>query len=245
MTLTGDFLDEKELEADYPSAFGITFTPQVSGIALAILGIVGAGYIYFNMVAPARAKYQEVLTQEQQTAGQLQGLKSGDIQQQIAELNAEIERQEALKSTILAMYTNESDLETLLIDLNSFIAANQGTLLQYQPDSGVTVVEDASLGTELQGKVKRKGISLTIEGTFKQTKGIIRDIERLQPLLMVKNINSSISEEPTAALSSDRSAIVPQQEAKLKTQIQLDAILARTPEELEAAKATAEEAPQQ
>lgn len=240
MTLSGDFLDEKELEADYPSAFGITFTPKVTGIALGVLGIVGAGYIYLNMVAPARTKYQEVRDRQEQTQGQLRGLQTGELQQQFAELNAELERQQALKENVLAMFTNERDLDTLLLDLNSFIAANQGELLQYQPDSGTSIVQDNSLGAGLQGKLKRKGISLTIEGTFSQTKAILRDIERLQPLLMVKNISSTISEEPTVVLTSNGNEIVPQQQAQLKTQIQLDAILPLT--EAEQAAQTESEA---
>ncbi|MGV2827045.1 type II and III secretion system protein [Myxosarcina sp. GI1(2024)] len=246
MTFTGDFLDEEKLEQYYPSAFGITFTPQITGIALAVLGIVGAGYIYFNMVAPVRQQYQQVQDKQQQTEGQLQGLKTGDLQRQFAELNQELERQKALKDSIIAMFANESDLDTLLLDLNSFIVANQGKLLQYQPDSGTNIVQDSSLGDGLEGKLKRKGISLSIEGTFAQTKGILRDIERLQPLLLIKSINSTVSEEPTVVLTSDRGEIVPQQEAKLQTQIQLDAILPLTEEELQAAQeATTEQETQQ
>lgn len=241
MTLSGDFLDEKELESDYPSAFGITFTPQITGIALAVLGIVGALYIYFNMVAPARTKYQEAKDKEQQTQGQLRQIETGDLQQQLDELNSELERQQTLQERVLAMYTEESDLDTLLLDLHSFIAANQGELLQYQPDSGTSIVQDNTLGEGLAGKLKRKGISMTFEGTFAQTKAILRDIERLKPLLMVRSLSSTVSEEPTVVLTSNGDEIVPQQEATLKTQVQLEAILPLTEAEL-AAQETTEEA---
>lgn len=34
-------------EADYPSAFGITFTPKISGIAIGVGGFLIAGYLFF------------------------------------------------------------------------------------------------------------------------------------------------------------------------------------------------------
>ena len=64
MTFADDFaLDEKELEGDYPSAFGITFTPMVSGIAIAVAGITLAIYGFTRYVQPAKEEYQQKLTQ--------------------------------------------------------------------------------------------------------------------------------------------------------------------------------------
>ena len=120
-------------------------------------------------------------------------------------------------------------------------------LIQYQPDGGVTTVDDDSLGSGVQGKLKRKGISMTIEGTFNETMQILQDLERLQPLLMIQTIGSTVTEKPTAILTSNRSEIVPQKQAELSTQIKLDAILPASQEELEQARkadaeATAQEA---
>ena len=242
MTFTDDLELDKELESDYPSAFGITFTPLVSGIGLAVVGIVGAGYIFMNMVAPAREQYKQASAKKQELQGQLDKIKTGDLQLKLEQLQGELEAQKVLKSRVIAMFTSEKDLETLLIDLNSFITANQGELIQYQPDAKVSNVSDGSLGAAVNGKIKRKGISLTIEGTFNQTKSILRDLERLQPLLMVKNISFQVGEKPTAILTGSQSEIVSGQEAKLKTQLKLDAILPSSQEELEAAKKADEQA---
>ena len=71
MTFADDFLDEdKGLDGDYPSAFGVTFTPMVIGIVLGIFGLVGAGYIYTKVASEARTKYQAIKTQLDQKQGQ-------------------------------------------------------------------------------------------------------------------------------------------------------------------------------
>ena len=248
MTFADDFaLDEKELGEDYPSAFGITFTPKVSGIAIAVAGITLAVYGFVQYVQPAREVYQQKLTKKQELQQQLNSIKSGDADLKLAQLEADLEASKLLKFRVLSMFTSESDLETLLIDLNSFIASNQAELIQYQPDSDISVVEDASLGAEVQGKLKRKGISLTVEGSFAETRQFLRDLERLQPLLMVQNISSTVTEEPTAVLTNTtegQTLIVPKTDAELKTQINLDAILPMSQEELEQARKADAEAEQ-
>ncbi|MBE9166765.1 type II and III secretion system protein [Pleurocapsales cyanobacterium LEGE 06147] len=243
MTLADDFISEdgSELAADYPTAFGITFTPTVSGIVLAVVGLVGAGYIFMNMVKPALESYEQVKSQQQEKQGQIDRLKSGDLQQQVTNLNAELQAEQDLKSRILTLFTNEKDLDTLLLDLSSFIAANQGKLINYTPDSSVVTIQDGSLGTEVNGKLKKISIALEIEGTFSQIQAILRDLERLQPLLVVQSYSSKVSQPPTAVLSVSTGELVPSKEAKLQTQLKLDAILPLSPQEQEQAEQQNEE----
>lgn len=245
MTFADDFATDEQLAEDYPTAFGITFTPTIIGVALAVAGVTLAIYGFMKYVKPAQAEYQQNITQKEQLQAQLNSIKSGDLQLKLAQLQADLEEKQVLKSRVLSMFTSEDDLETLLIDLNSFIATNQGDLIQYQPDSNVSTVSDASLGSGVQGKLKRKGISMTFEGTFTQTKQILQDLERLQPLLMVKSISSTVAEKPTAILTGNRSSIVSQKQAELKTQIKLDAILPLSQAELEQARRADEQAAQQ
>ena len=241
MTFADDFASD-ELEEDYPSAFGITFTPPIIGIAIAVAGITLSIYGFMKYVKPAQATYQQTITQKDTLQAQLNSIKSGDLQLKLAQLQSDLNEKKVLKARVLSMFTSEDDLETLLIDLNKFIATNQGNLTQYQPDSNVSTVSDASLGSGVQGKLKKKGISMTFEGTFNETKQILQDLERLQPLLMVQSISSTVTEEPTAILTSSNSSIVPQKQAELRTRIRLDAILPMSQAELEQAIKTDERA---
>lgn len=238
MTFADDFATEKGVAEDYPSAFGISFTPKVTGIAIAIAGVALAAYAFINFVSPAQAKYKEASTKKIELQGQLDKIKTGDLQLKLAELEVDLADQKVLKSRVLSMFTNENDLDTLLLDLNNFIGSNEATLIEYLPEGGVTKIEDASLGAEIQGKLQRKSISLSLKGTFTETKQILQDLERLQPLLMVQTINSTVEDKPKAILTSNQGGIVFQQEAELKTQIKLDAILPLSQAELEEAKKT-------
>ena len=242
MTFADDFASDELLEEDYPTAFGITFTPPIIGRAIAVAGITLSIYSFVKYVKPAQATYQQTLTQRNTLQAQLNSIKSGDLQLKLAQLQSDLAEKKVLKARVLSMFTSEDDLETLLIDLNSFISTNQGNLTQYQPDSNVSTVSDASLGSGVQGKLKKKGISMTFEGTFNETKQILQDLERLQPLLMVQSISSTVTEKPTAILTSSNSSIVPQKQAELKTQIKLNAILPMSQAELERAKKTDERA---
>ncbi len=237
MTFADDFAtEENSLAGDYPSAFGITFTPKISGIAIAVAGMTLAAYGLINFVNPAQTKYQEVATKKQELQVQLSQIKTGDLQLKLAQIEVDLAETKALKNEVMAMFTNEQDLDTLLLDLNGFVASNQGTLIDYQPEGNATIVEDASLGEGVQGRLKRQGISLTIQGTFLETKEILQDLERLQPLLMLQTISSTVEEKPTAILTSARGEVVPQTQAELKTQIKLDAILPLSEAEIEAAQ---------
>lgn len=246
MTFSDDFLDEsKGLDDDYPSAFGITFTPIVSGTALAIVGIVGAGYIFMNMVAPAQEGYKSIKQQQEEKLTKLNQVKGKDYPQKIADLKTELENEQALKSKVTAMFTNQEDLETLLIDFSNFIAANRGTLVKYSPDKDITLINDASLGANVQGKLKKKGISVQFKADFAQTQAILSNIERLQPLLIVKNYESRVTEKPTAVLTRGGSQLLPRKQAILTTDLKIDAILPLSQKELEAAQKAAKEAAKQ
>ena len=244
MTFADDFATDELLEDEYPSAFGITFTPPIMGVAIAVAGITLAVYGFMKYVKPAQEELQQAVTQKQELQAQLNSIKSGDLQLKLAQLQADLAEKKVLKSRVLSMYTSEEDLETMLIDLNSFIASNGGDLIQYQPDSNISVVGDASLGSGVQGKLKRKGISMTFEGTFNETKQILQDLERLQPLLMVQSIGSTVTEKPTALITGNKSEIVPNEQAELKTQIKLNAILPQSQAELERARKADQEAAQ-
>ena len=247
MTLAEDFLsdDAQSLGANYPEVFGITFTPVISGIALAMVGIAGAIYIFMNMVAPAKEKYTQVQTQVTEKQGQLDRIKSGDLDQQLTNLSQELAQKKALKSKVIALFTNANDLETLLIDINSFVAARGAKMINYRPNNQITVIQDGSLGNAVNGKLKRKSISLEIEGSFSQTQAILNDLERLQPLLMVKDYSSQVSKKAPVVVSVSQKSVIPTQATKLKTRLNIDAILPLSQQELLEARAAEEQENQQ
>ncbi|NJO09878.1 MAG: hypothetical protein HC873_09730 [Leptolyngbyaceae cyanobacterium SL_1_1] len=82
----------------------------------------------------------------------------------------------------------------------------EAELYQFNP-SEATIVQDESLGPELAGKLERQTISVGIQGLYGQTQAIIRNLERLEPLVLINNLqqqiaplDSDISEEDVKGL---------------------------------------------
>ncbi|MGL5033341.1 MAG: PilN domain-containing protein, partial [Microcystaceae cyanobacterium] len=63
-TTTQIFDTEFDANANYPTAFGITFTPQITGIGLGVLGLVGSFYVLFTFFLPAWDEFQKLKTDE-------------------------------------------------------------------------------------------------------------------------------------------------------------------------------------
>lgn len=218
-------------EADYPTVFGITFTPKVSSIMLGLVGILGAGYIYFTWIQPAQKSYQELKADRETKEAQVQRQQTGEIERKIDNLEGELQRSQALKSQALALFSSEQSLDTLLLDINRFIAPSQATLISFKPQGGqATIVSDNSLGTAANNKLKRKSINVEMEGSFQETQSILRDLERLQPLLMVKNLRSQVNEQPSLLFKQGK--VVPQGSTKLKTSFRVDVLLPLNEKEL-------------
>ncbi len=61
-----DFLpvEGQEEAPNYPTAFGITFTPRVSGIVFGLLGLAAAAYLLVNVVQPAWQQNQDLRQQK-------------------------------------------------------------------------------------------------------------------------------------------------------------------------------------
>ncbi|MBW4421818.1 MAG: hypothetical protein KME13_21795 [Myxacorys californica WJT36-NPBG1] len=71
----------------------------------------------------------------------------------------------------------------------------QAQLNKFKPsEKGVEVVNDGSLGAAVDNKLKRQSINVEFQGNFNQTQSIFRTIERLQPLLLVRNLDVKVGD---------------------------------------------------
>jgi Tfp pilus assembly protein PilO len=216
MAFSEETKNDADFGSEYPTAFGITFSPMTSGICLGLAGILGAGYMIMNMVMPAQTAFDKAKSERDAKQGQLTQLKGQKPEEKIAQLKAEIENQKRLTGELVGLFSDKQALETLLIDVNTFMVKNEAVMNTYQPVSELTPVTDSSLGAEVNGKLQRKSITLDMEGDYKQTLTIVRDLERLQPFIILRDYNSQ---------GSTPSADDKNQNTKLKTRFTLDAIV--------------------
>ncbi|MGP1375342.1 MAG: hypothetical protein ACTS3T_21120 [Almyronema sp.] len=68
----------------------------------------------------------------------------------------------------------------------------EAELYQFDPSQAV-IVQDESLGPELVGKLERQTINVGIQGLYGQTQAVIRNLERLEPLVLIRNLQQEIA----------------------------------------------------
>lgn len=240
-------VDFEELGSSYPTAFGITFTPQISGACLGLLGLVGSIYVGLTFVKPAYDNYAQLKDTEAEKQGQVAQQESGELSQQMFEADEKLRKSESLRNDVLSLFSSEESLKTLLVDINRLVEKNQAQLVIFKPKGNITVVQDSSLGAGVNNRLKRQQFELTIKGNFRSTQSLLRDLERLQPLLVMTELNSKLVEEnftiDIVEVKEEGGQTVAtgqtQAQASLETSFTLDAILPLSPEEL--SKLTAEE----
>lgn len=249
MTLSEDlnFVDQDgELEGaslGYPVIFGITFTPIIIAVVVGLMGLVGAGYILFNLIMPTWETYQQQQGKQNDLQGQIEQRKVTIKQSDKVKEELALSKQQ--KQQVLALFAQENTLDTLLLDMNRLVESGnlqlpanavRSELKKFVPDSGkAEVITDGSLGTQLNGKLKRRKITVELLGTYEQTQSILRNIERLQPLLIIRDYQSNLAPEANAQPGKEIPRVGP---APITTSFQLQALFPLSPEELAAAAKT-------
>ncbi|MBO1057579.1 MAG: pilus assembly protein PilO [Dolichospermum sp. JUN01] len=231
--------------------FGVTLTPTIIGGVVAVLGLLGAGYMLFNMAMPAWDNYQELQTKREQLQTEVNQKKTQA--RQIGKIEADLAEAKQQQQQVLALFADEKSLDTLLLDTSRLIDSSNGKafgnairakMKRFVPASEKpVVVDDGSFGVEVNNKLKRSIVNVEIEGNFEQTRLIMRNIERLQPLLLVKNYDSKLS---PPEMSDNKDNPVQIGIGKLTTTFALEALMPLTSEETAdlAAKTAAAKAPE-
>lgn len=238
MTASGDFIpgDAQDFEnsPSYPSLFGIQLTPAVSGLLLALLGLFGAGWLYFNLLSPTLQTNSELRASIEEKEALLVDQEA--IQQQIQEAEQGLAEAEQLQADVLGLFASEDSVDTLLLDLNARIqAANAGIqdenrrakLTQFDLNPELSgIISDGSLGPEVDNRLQRRVYDVGLEGDFSQTQSIIRNIERLQPLIVIRTYQSEVNlADQTIEIDARGRVVQAAQPPRLATTFQLDVLL--------------------
>ncbi|MEM7554037.1 MAG: pilus assembly protein PilO [Cyanobacteria bacterium P01_A01_bin.84] len=253
MTLSEDldFVDGggelEEGSSNYPVVFGITFTPQVSGILIAVVGIAGAAYMVMNLIMPTLEVWNQQKAKQTQLQQEIQSKK--DSLNSIDKVKKELAQTKQQQLQVLSVFADEKTLDTLLLDLNRWVVAGndllpanavKAKLKKFVPDgSKPQPITDGSFGAQVDGKLKSTSINVDIVGTYDQTQSIIRNVERLKPLLIVKNYKSTLDTEPVDKDGKFKRRVGG---APIKTSFTLQALVPMNPDEIKAAMKAQQEA---
>jgi hypothetical protein len=98
------------------------------------------------------------------------------------------------------------------------------------------VVSDGSLGSAANNKLKRQTFNVKIEGDYANTQEVIRDLERLQPLILLNSLNTQMEKQGSAvkvvSTGNNKATIVPQPDQPVTTTFLLNVIIPLSAEEL-------------
>lgn len=246
MTFADDlpFEEEQKEEAAYPSVFGITVTPIAGGIFFAIAGVIGAAALGWYVVRPALEGLAALEAEVESTENQI--IQQEQLKAQIDERQAELAQAQRNQQEILGLFSTEAQLDTLLLDLNRQVESRQGALVSYTPGEATQpqIVQDATWGEGVQGKLKTQPFTIEVQGTFNQTLSILRGIEQLQTLIAIQNFQTQ-SSQPEFDYDRANNRVIPLGQPQLTTTFTLQPLVPISEEELaeQAAAAAAAEAP--
>ncbi|WP_017715858.1 hypothetical protein [Kamptonema formosum] len=245
MTVSEEYYgaESGEQEASKGGLFGIQLTPTLMGGLAAVAGLAAAVAMFMYLLQPAQ-EAQGKLNDDIKAKEQLiAGLKIGQSKKQEAEANRDREKQ--LKTQVEALLGEEKTLDTLLLDINKLVRESGAKLKNYKPaDSTLSQAlftkdgKPAPAGN-LQG-FQSLSVSLEVEGTFAEIQSVIRNIERLEPLLVMGKFDSQVDEQTLELLVTPEGKVQGLSDPTLKTTFDLLAIVPKSPEESAAKPAPAE-----
>ena len=247
MTAAGDFIPSEDVdfidEPLNPVVFGIELSPQIIGALIAILGLGGVGYLFVKVVQPVAATNAtlraDIATKEGQLVSQAQQLED------IAAIEAELEAAMQRRRNVYSLFANEETMDTLLLDINERIESSNASLggvrsqvvsrgipailvdaqLRSFTPGEKAVVEDSSLGDGVNGKLRRETYSVEFSGDFAQTQSILRNLERLEPLLMVRDFSIQSGQVVPETVIGANGQVVIQPKTPITTSFEIDALM--------------------
>lgn len=226
MTANDDFIPDQSLSGEtsgYPTAFGITFTPIVIGAIVAVVGLAVASYLVVSQVLPAWDAYNKL--KDEVASKQDQAKQQKAIEKKLDEARVNLDNTKQVKREVMALFSSEKTLDTLLMDVNSTISPTQGQLTTFLP-----VQQPATV--DANNKLKRKVYTLNFQGTFDQTLSALQKIERLPLLLEVKDLRVDLGGTLPQRLQIDQQGrVVTIGQPTLRNSLKLQAVLPLTPEE--------------
>lgn len=252
MTVANEFIQDVEDEGSGRVIFGIALTPKIMGIGAGVVGVLVAGFLIYKLVLPTLTTGQtlraDIKTKQDEIEKQDQRLREKDQAQK------ELEAAKIRRSTVTALFADDASLETLLFDINEQInKINAGIiddrqlarLTQFKPipleKPEDEIVKDSTLGSEVNGKLRRRRYEVEFTGSFEQTRQFLVALERLQPLLVVRGLKSQLGDTTSVIEGEYRQGkFVPsanQPQRQLKSSFELQVLLPLSQEEVKAAAA--------
>jgi type IV pilus assembly protein PilO len=204
----GDFMAAEDGQASdvgpaYPTVFGLQLTPPVRSLAIVLLGVAASFALYNFLVRPIRQQITTVQGQVNEVQAQVDQQRAS--LQNMADLQAQLDQAIQQRVEVYGLLGTTTSLDTLLIDIHQQIQntnaamdeALRSELLQFTPTE---VTLWAAAPPELVGKLNAQSVEISMKALFPQTLNILRNLERLEPLIVVRNLSQEQGDEDEEAV---------------------------------------------
>lgn len=188
----------------------ITVSPIMGAIALAVLGLAGAGYVVYSKVLPAYQQSQTLTQTRDQKQQELDGKKASGAGQKLAALETELKQVQSLREDILKLFGQSTALDTFLIDLSRILTVGRPAipkvikngesvdmsqldprlLMSYTPSGKAPKLLEGGALAEMDYAFQMDKI------TYPQLQQILQRLEEFQPLITISNLNISVANKP-------------------------------------------------
>lgn len=196
---------------------------QLIGIGIGVAGVVAAAAIGWFMVKPAWEKNQEHIKNLAELEQQINTGATLEEDEEKAKAQKAIAQRQ--KEEVTALFASEKALETLLLDVNRIVDARQAKMNMFEPSKGGSeVISDGSLGPLVNGKLKQKEMKMELTGSFDEIRSVLITMERLQPLLVVKDFSTKL-DRSTQEVSYNEGRLTISGTPELKTSLTIQALM--------------------
>lgn len=234
MTVSEEWSPGEEEQEGGGGLFGIKFTPTVIGVLIAVAGVAGAVALFMYVLQPEWAKQEELKGKISTKEAEIAQLKIGAAK--IEEAKADLQREKQLKAEVEALFADQTKVDTLLLDINKVVKQGGARIQLFKPDNEIITTtlfpKDKPPSVPNLIQFKSLPLKLELEGTFAQTQSIIRNIERLEPLLVMGEFNSQIDEPTMRLVVDEQGKVRGLTEPMLKTTLNIAVIVPKSAEEL-------------
>lgn len=249
MTVSEQFIPtDDEQESGGGGLFGLKFTPPIIGIIIAVLGIGASVGLFIYVLQPEWAKQEELKTKISTKEQEIATFQNSIARKQEAIANREQAKQQ--KAEVSTLFGDAKTMDTLLFDINKIVKQGKAKLNEFKPTNQETISmtlfpssinKNLPSASPLENAFQGLPFSMELEGSFAQTQSILRNIERLEPLLTVSKLTSEIDQQTLNVEVDSQGKVIRLIDPTIKTTFNLLAIVPKSTEELAALKKAAEE----
>ncbi|MDT9340416.1 pilus assembly protein PilO [Trichodesmium erythraeum 21-75] len=178
--------------------------PRFIGGTIGILGFGIAAFLGYSQLKPTIEKNTELRAEIEAAEIKIkQQKKQIEERPKVEEENKKAERK---REDVTSLFASEKTMKTLLYDVNQLIDQINGGITEeekqakmtkfqpVEPKNGNYIVNDNSLGPLVNGKLKRREFKVEFEGSYPQTRAFMTAIERMETLLVVKNLITKLKQ---------------------------------------------------